>query len=297
LFSVSGTGRLQYDKYDQAFTARDASGSLLFERPFFARRLRLSGGWQYHVIDIDADERLQDRLTGEQALEDSLQTIGYFQQAVTLDLRDNQFNPRRGMFAEIQLEESGVYSLSELGYQRGQIDLRGYVPVAPRLVLAVRGLAGLLRENEEAAGEPLTRRFYAGGASSHRGFGYRDLSPFVVDRDPVTGEIIDYVPVGGKAHMLLSAELRLAVTKISTFGLELAAFVDAGDVTQTYDDFDANQLHYAVGPGLRLQTPLGPLRVDLGIRLNRRSEVEADGRFNPSPGDRVVFHLTFGEPF
>ena len=59
------------------------------------------------------------------------------------------------------------------------------------------------------------------------------------------------------------------------------------------DDFSLEKLHYATGGGVRLQTPIGPLRIDFAFRLNRLT----DNDTNPDPGDRFVFHVTIGEAF
>ncbi len=60
---------------------------------------------------------------------------------------------------------------------------------------------------------------------------------------------------------------------------------------------DFLHLHCAVGGGLRYRTPIGTVRADVGVRVNRLAALEADGRPNPDPGDRVAFHLSLAEPF
>ena len=64
---------------------------------------------------------------------------------------------------------------------------------------------------------------------------------------------------------------------------------------------DLARLHLAVGGGAEYQTPIGSIRLALGVRLNRMADTLADGTRNPDPGaraiDRLAFHLTIGEAF
>jgi outer membrane translocation and assembly module TamA len=76
----------------------------------------------------------------------------------------------------------------------------------------------------------------------------------------------------------------------------MALFVDAGDVAAA-NKLDITQLHYATGGGLRVKTALGVLRTDLGVRLNRLAAAQPDGAANPDPGQRLAFHVSFGQAF
>jgi outer membrane translocation and assembly module TamA len=62
-------------------------------------------------------------------------------------------------------------------------------------------------------------------------------------------------------------------------------------VTLTPSGLDLGNLHWAVGGGLRLMTIVGPVRLDIGYRLNRT------GAMDPEPGTRYTYHLTIGEAF
>jgi outer membrane translocation and assembly module TamA len=68
-------------------------------------------------------------------------------------------------------------------------------------------------------------------------------------------------------------------------------FLDGGDVRNSASEIDLGNLHWALGTGLRFMTIVGPVRADLGYRLNRT------GPLDPQPGSRFAFHLSVGEAF
>jgi hypothetical protein len=108
-------------------------------------------------------------------------------------------------------------------------------------------------------------RFFAGGANSMRGFGLRRLSPMLlVPVDPARPEVRVPLPVGGNGLIEGSVELRNPLRQ----KLLLAAFTDFGTVTPERLPFQRPwRLLWAVGLGLRYLSPIGPVRVDLGVRL------------------------------
>ncbi|TDI30891.1 MAG: hypothetical protein E2P03_08465, partial [Acidobacteria bacterium] len=120
---------------------------------------------------------------------------------------------------------------------------------------------------------PLAERFFAGGISSVRGYEQDRLGPL----NPTTLE-----PVGGESIFVLNNELRFHLTS----NISARLFLDAGNVFLQAGDFDLGDLKYTAGPGLSYDTPVGPLRIYYGFKLNRRGD-ESRGRF----------HLTFGAVF
>lgn len=112
--------------------------------------------------------------------------------------------------------------------------------------LLLRGQLGMSLQNEPLNSLPPSLRFFAGGDQSVRGYVYQSLGP--KDR---TGKV-----VGGKNLLVGSLEIAKAVT--SLWGV--AAFYDAGNA---FDDFSQYTLKQGAGLGLRIYTPLGPIRVDL----------------------------------
>jgi outer membrane protein assembly factor BamA len=113
---------------------------------------------------------------------------------------------------------------------------------------------------------PLPERFFAGGATSHRGFPEYQAGP----RDPLTG-----FPIGGKALLISNLELRFPLIGDNVGGV---LFHDAGNVysdvssisfrVKQRDLRDFNYMVHAVGFGIRYRTPIGPVRIDLAYSIN-----------------------------
>ena len=160
-------------------------------------------------------------------------------------------------------------------------EVRTYLPLE-RFVLATRFRVGTI-----AGDLPVTQRYLAGGASSQRGFPERRLAP-TVTRVKDDGSSVSVV-IGGGALLEASAELRTRLGKLIGIDWSGVLFLDGGDVTERLDGLDVTHLHWAAGAGLRAATPVGPVRVDVGYRLNRLDDLR--------PGERVAYHLSLGEAF
>lgn len=222
--------------------------------------------------------------------------LGWWYEELALDLRDHALDARRGGYFALRGEEGGVYSGGAFTYEKLEGEVRGYLSLGSRVVVAARTEFGQIFVQGDT-GSPITRRFYLGGPDSHRGFNYNRLSlqiPSGIAGSPA-------LPVGGDEMFLTQLELRVKAVRLFGAWLEAAGFADAGDVAsptgQRFDHLDLTELHYAVGGGLRYKTLIGTIRTDVGVRLNRLSPTEADGRPNPDPGQRVTLHISIGEPF
>lgn len=99
------------------------------------------------------------------------------------------------------------------------------------------------------------------------------------------------MPIGGTALYEGSLEVRVDLVKVWGSWLGLATFLDAGDVALQLSDLETAEPHLAAGAGLRFNTLVGPLRFDVGYRLNRH------GAGEPDPGERFAFHLSLGQAF
>ncbi len=158
-------------------------------------------------------------------------------------------------------------------YATVQFDLSYYQAASDNVVLAARARAGTIVGADLADIAP-SRRFYAGGGGSVRGYGYQAIGP----RDGLG------VPNGGRSLLELSAEARVR-TGLMDGAISLVPFVDAGVVNEgSVPDF--SDIRLGVGLGLRYQTGFGPIRLDLGVPLNRR------------PGDApVALYVALGQAF
>jgi translocation and assembly module TamA len=141
-----------------------------------------------------------------------------------------------------------------------------------RFVLAGRARVGSI-VGEKASTLPASRRFYAGGGGSIRGYEYQLVGPLDDDDKPF----------GGTSLLELGAEVRVRVTE----EIGIVPFIDGGTV---YDDPWPNgeeTLRWAAGLGLRYFTGFGPVRLDVAFPLNPRDGVD----------DAFQFYISFGQAF
>ena len=194
--------------------------------------------------------------------------LSYLDTLFTWDRRDHVFDPRNGTYLSLDLHGGGGPLGGDFTYVRALPDARAYVSFGDEneLTLSARLRAG---ELWPWSGNPddsaVVTRFYAGGAISMRGFSDRRLSPLLlVPPAPGAPNVQVTVPIGGNGLIDGSFEARYSLTK----SLRLAAFVDFGQVTHDrLTPGDIPHVLWAVGVGIRLLTPVGPIRVDLARRL------------------------------
>ena len=183
-------------------------------------------------------------------------------------------DPLSGSRATLRAQVSSRLIGSEVDFALTEVDLRRYWPWR-RTVLAMRLRAGVIQPFGpfEPNDIPLPNRFYAGGGDSVRGFEYQRLGPLDAGDNPL----------GGTTVLVSSAELRVPLTE--RFGG--VVFVDAGLVDTRPFHFPTRELRYSTGVGLRVNTPVGPVRVDLAHLLNPPQD---DFR-------RFRVHLSIGHAF
>lgn len=166
---------------------------------------------------------------------------------------------------------------------------------------------------------PPEERFYAGGQSTVRGFSRNALGPgvYVTSRADSMGVVLtdeaEFVPVGGTALTVASAEVRFPSPFLPEF-LRLAAFIDAGNVGYgNFWDLARQGWRVTPGVGLRLTTPVGPVRLDLGFNPHGPQTAplyfadaetgtleQIDDAFTPDGPSflqRLRLHIAVGQPF
>lgn len=257
------------------------SAYVSFSRPLFDDRLFTGLRAEVDVLNIASD--LTDADLANYGGYDP-QSIAFLLPYISYDTRDDLLSARRGYYGRLELELGRAFSDASAGWVKATADVRGYIPLfTDRLIFAARVRGGTAFT--QGGPLPLLRRYFAGGSESQRGFGRRQLAPDAVDEEGRRG------PLGGETLLEGSMELRLDVVQLFGSWMSLVAFADAGDVTNTRAELDLLRLHFAAGPGLRYHTPIGPIRVDFGWRLNRTGEGE------PQPDDRWALHFSLGEAF
>ena len=191
--------------------------------------------------------------------------------SVFYDTRDNPFDPSSGSLQVFVVKYASEAFLSEAEFIKGTIKSSWFVKLFKPVVFAFSlggGAAYGLDESEEI---PLIERFFLGGRTTVRGYSNDTLGPKGKNDNPT----------GGNMFALTNWELRISVFK----GFGLVTFLDAGNVWRTADEVD-DELKYTIGTGLRYNTPVGPVRIDYGHKMNKES--------GDSSGE---VHFSFGHAF
>lgn len=200
--------------------------------------------------------------------------------AVTWNNEDDFLNPTKGVRASFVVTP---YTGSET-FTQFEANARTRIAFGKdkKFITAFKGRLGATLGNDVLS-LPINKRFFSGGGGSVRGFGFQlvgNSGESVLDTE--TGEIIDFIPAGGRSVIEGAVETRYAVTK----AIQVAAFVDAGSISDSaLPDFN-EEFFIGVGGGVRYLTPVGPLRVDIALPLNRR---EFDNSFQ--------FLISLGQAF
>ncbi len=191
--------------------------------------------------------------------------------SVSRDTRDSAFEPTRGSIMSIGADVAGL-AFGDSKFVRGLANVATFYNVWLDHVVSARAQAGYM-VGWSTDPVPLFERFYLGGANSLRGFKARQVSP--VDE---TG-----TRVGGTILALFNVEYTVPLF----FGIRGAVFLDIGQVygpdTSFGTKFDLGELRYNAGLSVRWASPFGPLRVDYGVKLDRRKD-ESFGEFQFSVG-------------
>ena len=177
--------------------------------------------------------------------------------AIGYDGSDSLLDPSRGFRLSGRVSPEISFHGGHMTYVRSQFDASAYHPVSDNVVIAGRIRLGAIPGAGLFDIAP-SRRFYSGGGGSVRGYGYQELGPKDLDGDPIGGR--------GLAEFGLETRIRLKQFG-GNFGV--VPFFDGGSLTdKAYPDF--SNWRFAAGIGVRYYSMFGPIRVDLGVPLNRQ---------------------------
>lgn len=241
----------------------------------------------------------------------------------SLDLRNDRISPHKGLYLSMDAQFAGLGG--DARDVKLQPEARFYIPVKRRVTIAARGTLGLLfpqnygktvAENANTGTVTSTNRqnwvrdiqlmfmrgFFAGGSGSNRGYAPREIGPHgavpfynpgqspmqqamscATDNDAAPKAECN-LPLGGFTLWEASLELRFPLTG----PLSGALFSDASDVAPYLARFRMNRPHLSAGFGFRYETPVGPVRFDLGYRI--------PGLQGPATRDEGTPGETFGLP-
>jgi outer membrane protein insertion porin family len=220
------------------------------------------------------DQRFIDRLFPQFRLSS-------FSGTVIRDNRDDAVDPSRGRYASATGQLAARRIGSQIGFVKSFFTAQTFhlLPGTNRVVFAGNARLGLAHgsprgpvdelgeviPDDEIHSLPQSERFYAGGDTTIRGFALDRVGSRHIPSQ--TGDTLDenLLPIGGNGLVIFNAELRAPVTR----ALGVVGFVDTGNVFALATDIRLNELRTAVGGGVRYKSPFGPIRFDLGFKVNR----------------------------
>ena len=278
--------------------ARAEAGLRFSQRYSLAARYSYKHTRLFDEVFTDDEKPLIDRVFPQVRLSKVSSTV-------IRDSRSDVIDPDGGTFVILDGQLAARAIGSEVGFLRTFVQGFTYyrVPAARRTVLALGARVGAAQGFRRVVpriapgGQPVigpdgaaivdvvqdlpaSERFFAGGDTTVRGFSLDRLGTDATISP--TG-----FPTGGNGLIVLNTELRVALVG----ALGAVGFLDAGNVFLRATDLDLGDLRAAAGFGVFYRSPIGPIRIDLGFKLDRREL--APGRLER----RSVLHVSLGQAF
>ncbi|HPA95423.1 MAG TPA: POTRA domain-containing protein [Thermoanaerobaculia bacterium] len=240
-------------------------------------RLRLL--YDYHIVELSRIDEIFDVPVGSRE-----GRVSSITPLLGIERRDDPLDPRRGWSALAQVQYAFPFLSADaefvklFGQATGSVDLGRLGTAALSLrggMIEPLGGRSFAAGNPFAGPVPVDERFYAGGRTTHRAFGQDELG--------IAGEtIVAGTPVGGSGLLLANLDLRFPIAG----DLGGTVFLDGGNVWRERGEIDPRDLRWGAGIGLRYRSPVGPLRLEVGWKLDRQ------------PGEPAyVWFFSIGNPF
>ncbi|MCK4809832.1 MAG: outer membrane protein assembly factor BamA [Candidatus Omnitrophica bacterium] len=227
----------------------------------------LKGGIAYSFEKVQIDDVVDD---ASQELKDEIGSndLSSLEMNLAWDKRNNVFNPSEGFYFSNAFQMTGGFLGGDKNFTKFFSRLSFYFPLVNESVLEFKIRSGLANPFSNTSKVPIYERFFAGGASTIRGYQERKVGPI----DSITED-----PIGGEALFIYNMEYNYPLTDF----LKTAVFFDTGNIWKERNDFLSGGLKSSVGLGLRVRTPIGPISIDYGWPLNKEpGEEDKEGRFH-----------------
>lgn len=206
------------------------------------------------------------------------------------------FENKTGWIIQPTYQLSGIAKSATFSFQKATLEVRKYQPIGRTTELAGRIQSGLIFGVKQDS-LPSNVRLYLGGTNSVRGFSRQGLGPQFPQFDE-NGDFARFAPLGGQAMLGFNLEVRQQMNAMIK-GFGMAFFFDGGHVSLSPEAFDWNSFQYAAGMGFRYRSPIGPLRLDVGYKLNPTDQdlgIFGNEQISPRLG-RFAIHLSIGQAF
>ncbi|MCU0577329.1 MAG: BamA/TamA family outer membrane protein, partial [Desulfobacterota bacterium] len=266
---VLNTCTLSYERkeeFNQIFGTSVATSAINFLWEY-EPRITTSLGFRYELRDQFLQDSSSTIPEGEEDAYDP-RAILVTTPFISYDTRNSFVRPLKGTYSSYSVDISKGYQTSLDNFLKHYVNLRFYYTPWRRITFAWLGRFGYIDPFGEASSIPEDQLFYLGGTLSVRGFDENKL------RFDANGD-----PVGGRLSMAGSMEARIELTS----DWETALFYDTGAVRKPLADAGSDEFRSSIGIGMRYLTPIGPIGILYGHKLDRKED-ESAGRFHISVG-------------
>jgi len=207
------------------------------------------------ISNVDRDARL--------IITEGDRRISSFAFSLIWDTRNNLLDPTSGTITRSTIEYAGPFG-GDTDFIKYTLSSRYWHPLFFGTFVTVRGLYGIIDLKNTGDDLVVGERFFLGGPNSLRGFAFRRVGPRVPTEDG------DFVIIGGVQQLLISVDYVFPI--LPNAGLRGVVFYDVGN---SFNDgekltFNPSDLRNDVGAGVRWLSPLGPLRLEVGIPIGER---------------------------
>ena len=246
----------------KAYKGQNATATATLRRQF-TESLSAGAGLGYRASRIEEDQSRPWE-------DDARYGFVFVPVEATYDGRDDVLDPQKGVLASASVAPYWGTLSGATNFVRPELSLAHYLKFMdkPGVVLATRvaGGANIGTSRDDVSPD---LRYYAGGSGSIRGYSYQSVGP-------TRGK----TPIGGGSLLTFSTELRLRVTEL----VGIVPFLDGGTAfTSALPPYD-QPIMLGAGLGLRIFTPVGPVRLDVATPLARRKDIDDIAQFYCSIG-------------
>ncbi len=225
-----------------------------------------STGLTYRLENIKIGN-LESGVSADLAKEEGQNTVSSTSFSLTRDTRDSIYNPTHGLLLTGTADVAGGILGGDKDFLRLFNKASYDLPLNFGSVLEVSLRTGFAKAYGNTDGVPIFERFFAGGATTIRGYNERKVGPI----DAVSND-----PIGGESMLIGNLEYTIPLIDF----LKFATFIDTGNVWSKVRDFASGGLKSGAGIGLRVKTPIGPINLDYGYPLNDEpGEDSRSGKF------------------
>ena len=225
----------------------------------FETGLESTVGWKWgdhYSLDLLAGYSIVN-ITGEglafSELGETVYTNPRISITQTLDYRDSKVLPKNGWHLTMPFEIGAAVGDTATSYVKTGLSGGWYHPLSKKYDVALGGEMAVIVPSADVTQLPIDLRLFNGGARTVRSFPERELGPST-----------NY-PIGGEAMWATNAELIRTISG----SVKAVAFFDAGTLSRNYEDLASSEIEMALGLGLRLDLPIGPVRLEYGYNMTR----------------------------